>query len=69
MFVCLFAVNAKTMARIDAKRSGIKKCLLWVEIARLSVFGEISYVYIIPALAQLLGAKCAIAILISNMQL
>ena len=25
MFVCLFAVNAKTMERIDAKRSGITK--------------------------------------------
>ena len=25
MFVCLFAVNAKTMSRIDAKRSGITK--------------------------------------------
>ena len=25
MFVCLFAVNAKTTARIDAKRSGITK--------------------------------------------
>ena len=24
-FVCLFAVNAKTTARIDAKRSGITK--------------------------------------------
>ena len=25
LFVCLFAVNAKTTARIDAKRSGITK--------------------------------------------
>ena len=37
MFVCLFAVNAKTTARIDAKRSGITKndtesVLCWLKL-------------------------------------
>ena len=39
MFVCLFVVNAQTMERIDAKRSGITKtdpeCPSGVEIAIL----------------------------------
>ena len=47
LFVCLFAVNAKTTARIDAKRSGITKndpesVLCVLKFARLSVLGEIS---------------------------
>ena len=46
--VCLFAVNAKTTARIDAKRSGITKndpesvlCVLKSPVL-VSVLGEIS---------------------------
>ena len=46
LFACLFAVNAKTLAQIDAKRSGITKnnreCPPQVEIAQFSALGEIA---------------------------
>ena len=42
LFVCLFAVNAKTTERIDNYEELLGECPLWLKIARLSALGMIS---------------------------